>query len=410
MHSKFIRLALVAVIALGLAFWAGTRRQPSESATGQASELVPGLKAAINDIKTLTIKGAENAVIVTLKRTDSGWVVAEKSDYPADMAKVREYLLKLADATLAEAKTTVKESYPKLGVEDLDSKDAKGALLEIEGLAQPARVIIGNFNGRGGEGTFVRIAGQAQSWLAKGNLTVDKVAANWLQRDIVDLQSSRIASVEITTGGKTLRVFKNAAGDANYQVADVPKGRELSSEFVANGLASVLSGLRFDDVLSGAQNPPEGAKAYDVVYRGFDGLDVSAKAWESDGKDYAQFSAAFDEARAGAMIDADQAKAKAEYEAKKAEAEAAAQAASAAAKDGAEATPAAPPAAPMPEAPLAVTDAAKDRADRLAALRKEAETLNTTFQGWTFVLPNYKFANMNKTMDDLLKPLEAKAK
>lgn len=410
MHSKFVRLALVAVFALGLAFWAGTRRQPDDAVAVQSSALVPGLKDAINEVKTVTIKGAENAVIVTLKRSDSGWVVAEKSDYPADMTKVREYLIKLADATLVEPKTSVKESYAKLGVEDLDSKDAKGALLEIDGLAQPMRIIIGNFNGRGGEGTFVRMAGQEQSWLAKGNLTVDKVAANWLKRDIIDWQSTRISAVEITTGGKTLRAFKNAATDANYLVADLPKGRELSSEFVANGLASVLSALRFDDVLAGTQAPPNGTKVYDVVYRGFDGLDVSAKAWESDGKDYAQFSAVFDEARANTYIDAEQAKAKAEYDTQKAQAEAAVAAAANTAKDSAEATPAPVSAPPMPEAPPAVADAAKDRADRLAALKQEAEALNAAFRGWTFVVPNYKFANMNKTLDDLLKPLGSNGK
>ena len=45
----------------------------------------------------------------------------------------------------------------------------------------------------------------------------------------------------------------------------------------------------------------------------------------------------------------------------------------------------------------------------MAALKSEVDTLNAAFQGWSFVLPAYKSANMTKTMDDLLKPLEAKA-
>jgi hypothetical protein len=34
--------------------------------------------------------------------------------------------------------------------------------------------------------------------------------------------------------------------------------------------------------------------------------------------------------------------------------------------------------------------------------------LNTAFKGWSFVLPAHKTANMTKTMDEMLKPLEDK--
>jgi len=57
---------------------------------------------------------------------------------------------------------------------------------------------------------------------------------------------------------------------------------------------------------------------------------------------------------------------------------------------------------------LAVSDAAKDRSEKLDALNKEIETLNKAFNGWTFALPSYKFADMSKSMDDMLKPIEQK--
>jgi hypothetical protein len=58
--------------------------------------------------------------------------------------------------------------------------------------------------------------------------------------------------------------------------------------------------------------------------------------------------------------------------------------------------------------PLAVSDPAKDHADRIAALNKQVADLGARFNGWTFVLPAYKYANMNKSMSDLLKPVEDK--
>ncbi|MFZ1224250.1 MAG: hypothetical protein WAR01_13535, partial [Dokdonella sp.] len=47
-----------------------------------------------------------------------------------------------------------------------------------------------------------------------------------------------------------------------------------------------------------------------------------------------------------------------------------------------------------------------DRAQRLAAITAEVEKLNATFKGWSFVLPGYKIGDIDKSMDDLLKPLE----
>ncbi len=417
MHSKLLRLAVVAVVALVIAIWVGNSRAPKNE-VAVASEAVPGLSAGINDVEQLRIVGAGDKVVATLSKGEGGWTVVEKT-YPADVSKVRELLLKLSGAKLIEPKTSVPASYAKLGVEDVAAADAKGVRLEIDGLAKPVKLIVGNYNGRAGDGTFVRRADEAQSWLAKGNLTIDKEAANWLQRELADVSSTRVQKVAIAHGGKTVRAFKTDSAAPNYQVADVPKGRELSSEFVANGLASVLSGLRFDDVVKAGSVEPGDAKTYDVRYETFEGVLVDAKAFERDGKAYATFDASLDEALASAWIDTMQRKAAADHaervaaaaaEAKPAEAPAADAAKTGAATPAAEAAPAPDAAAATPpvEAPLAVTDPAKDREAQLAKLHDEVAKLDAKFAGWTFVLPAYKFANMNKTLDDLLKPRDAK--
>jgi hypothetical protein len=395
MHNKFIRIAIAAVVALLLAVWAGSTREPAQT-LGSGDPLVPGLADGINEVRMLKITGAGNLPIATLNRGEGGWTVAEKNGHPADVAKIREFLLKLADATIVEAKTSDPNNYPKLGVEEVSATEAKGALVEIEGLKAPVRLIVGNFNARGAEGTYVRRADEAQSLLAKGSFAVDKVAANWLVRDIADIASTRVREVAIESQGKTLRVAKDQPEDPNYRVLDVPRGREQASEFVANGLASVLSGLRFDDVLPLAGAEPGEARTWKSTYTMFDGLVVEATAWEVDGKDYARFGARIDEAAATASIEAAQAAEVARYESGKAEVEAANKAAL-------ENDPKADQ-VPLPETPLAVSDAAKDREQRLAALRKEAEDFTARTKDWTYVIPAFKFANMNKTLDDMLKP------
>src|SRR5262249_20733404 len=155
-----------------------------------------------------------------------------------------------------------------------------------------------------------------------------------------------------------------------------------------NGLATAIGGLHFDDVVSAkdAMPPDHPLKAH---FATFDGLAVDITAWEKDGKDYAQFTAMDDTDRAGKHIDTEQAKAKADYDAQVAASKSAPNDAS----KSADAKPATPP---EPVKPLAVSDPAKDREQKLSALDKEVSDLNARFKDWTYVLPPYKYAAMNK--------------
>ena len=387
-----------AIVALLAAVLINSSKKPRTDAATQAQRLLPELRDHVNDVSSITLTGADDKVLATLKRGADGWKVAEKADYPADMAKVREFLLKLDQATLIEQKTSNEKRYAELGVGDVKDKDAKGVQVDLAGLPQPLKLIVGNYNGAGGGGTFVRRAGDPQSWLANGNLTVAKNTADWERRDLTDIAATRLQSVTLTNpDGKVLKAAKQQRADANFKLADVPAGRETSSEFVANSLGSVLANLRADDA-SPAKDaaPPE--KIHKATYAAFDGLVIDVTAWDKDGKDYTQFAAHLDTAAANADIDKEQAKAHADYDAALT---AAGQKAADEKGDAAKAE------ADVPK-PLAVSDAAKDRQDKLDALNNEIETLNKAFNGWTFAIPSYKFTDMSKSIDDMLKPLEQK--
>ena len=394
-----------AIVALLAAVLINSSKKPQSDTAAQAQRLLPELQGHVNDVGAITLTGADNKVLATLKRGADGWTVAEKANYPADVAKIREFILKLDQATLIEQKTANDKRYAELGVDDIKDKDAKGVQVELAGLEKPVKLIVGNFNGGGGGGTFVRRADDPQSWLASGNLTVAKNTADWERRDLTDIAAARLQSVTLTSpDGKVLKAAKQQRGDANFKVADVPAGREASSEFVANGLGSVLANLRADDAAPAKDMaPPE--KVHKAQYAAFDGLVVDVTAWDKDGKDYAQFAAHLDTAAANADIDSEQARAKTDYEA--AVVAANKKVADEKSTTGKDAEANAKAASEVPK-PLAVSDAAKDRADKLDALNKEIETLNKTFNGWTFAIPSYKYTDMSKSMDDMLKPLEQK--
>ena len=283
MNAKTLyTLIAVAVLALIVAIVINSSNKPQSDVSDQAKPLLPALHDHVNDVTAITLTGADSKVLVTLKRGGDGWSVAEKSGYPADLSKIREFLLKLDAATLIEAKTSNPKYYADLGVDDVKDKDAKGVLVDIAGLDKPLKLIVGNYNGAGGGGTFVRLDGQDESWLTKGNLSVDKNIADWEKRDLTDIPDARLKSIVLTAAdAKVLKVYKEHAGDANFKVADVPKGRETSSEFAANGLGSTLAGLKADDAFAVKDVAPA-EKVYKAEYSTFDGLvvDVTTVRWD----------------------------------------------------------------------------------------------------------------------------------
>lgn len=388
MQSRLAILAAVALAALILALVVARRDAPTDT-LAPGAPLVDGLEESVNAVDRIRLVGAGDQPIVTLERGESGWRVVERGGHPADFAKVRRFLLDLAQSKRIEAKTSQPANFARLGVEDVAASDAKGVRVELGGLPKPAAIVIGNFTGLAGEGTFVRDADGTQAWLASGSLIPDRSVANWLAREIVDIPSSRLREVRITRDGETLVASKSAPGDEHFVLADVPRGREVSSPFAVDALAGVLSGLRLDDVAPAAERAPPESGVIEARYTAFDGLVIAVTAWQQDNRNLARLRASLDEPAAVAAIEKEQARLRAEHEAATA-------AASAAAGEGEAATP--------PEAPLAVRDPDADRAERLARLREEVERINARVEGWTFQLPAHVFANINQTRDGLLKP------
>lgn len=395
MNSKtVIRLGVAAAVAIAIAAGISLSRKPVAQTAQAAGEVLPGLAESINDVTRVSLSGPGQKPIATLEKGDARWTVKEKGGYPADAGKVREFLLKLSQARLVQPKTTNEQRYAEIGVGDIAAADAKGVLVVLDGLPQPAQLIVGIMNPRS-DATYVRRVSDKQSWLAKGSLVPDKTAAHWLDKRVTDIPATRVREVVWSRpDGKPVRLFKSEPTDTTYALAELPKGRELASDFATNTQATVLAGLNFDDVAAAAEaSPPADGKVYRARFASFDGVVVDVTGWKTDEKFYAQLAARKDAALFDASIAAAQAKAKSEWEAQQA-------AQSVAPGDAAKPAPATPP--------LAVADPAKDKAQRSAAVDAEVATLSQRFAGWTFVLPQHKAANFEKSSDEFLKPLADK--
>jgi hypothetical protein len=397
---NIVGLAVIAVVAAVLALWLVGSRAPQQD-VGLQGPLLPGLVERLNTIEEVKVVGAGGTTLATLRRHPDGWSLLERNGYAADAAKLRALLVGLSEARRVEAKTSNPELYDRLGVEDVADADAQGVAVELSGGGDPLRLIVGQNNARG-KGTYVRLDGEASSWLLDRNIAVERQPVEWLQRDLVNLPPARIASVEVVpVAGATVSIGRaqDAAGD--FELQNLPRGREPASEFVADATAGLLDALRFDDVLQADAVSEGETGARSASFRSKEGLTIVLRAWQAEGKTYARLGAELDEAQASAWAaSVPAAEAATDASSDSATAEPGETDAVAADADGAEhaADAAADAAGSAP--------AAADVASRLETLRAELATLQQRFDGRVFVLPAFKAASLNRDLDAYLKPVE----
>jgi len=248
MNSRSLKIIVVttaALIAILIALQAGERRpNPNDGL------LFPDLRDRINDIGTLTITRTDDDGGTVIRRTADNWVVATRDDYPADIGKIRELLLQISAARLVEQKTSNPDFHAQLGVRDPAIEGSKGTRLQIAGPDVSYDVVVGNVAQPGYR--YVRKFADSQSWLIDKDPGIPGSTAEWLLKDIVDINSAEVRSVVIShADGVQIRISKDAADASDFVVENIPDGRELSYATVANGIAGALSGLQLDDVRQG---------------------------------------------------------------------------------------------------------------------------------------------------------------
>ena len=102
-------LVVLAIFVLATGDRGVTRATPGERA-------LPDLAAKLGDIASIGL--SRSAFAVTFIREGDGWFVAERGNYPANVSKVRQIALAMADLTLVEPKTQKADFYPRLETED----------------------------------------------------------------------------------------------------------------------------------------------------------------------------------------------------------------------------------------------------------------------------------------------------
>jgi len=277
-------MLIVAVLVAGLVIM--EFRQPSGNLhSGDA--LLPGFANDVENITTLAVTHAsdeDSETSITATRSGDSWIIAERSNYAADFAKVRAVLRALNDARIIEPKTANPELHVRLG---LAAPYGSGGLIATSGEGIDYQVIIGDATQ--GEYRYARLADDDQTWLIDQNPELPDSPSDWLATELVDVDESAVTSVKIShDDGEEIRLIRTESEDgaSGWSVEGMPDGRELRYSTIANGIAAALDDLTLTDVRATTDDEPAGEQTSVAEFTTDGGNSITATVFEDEGEQW----------------------------------------------------------------------------------------------------------------------------
>ncbi|HTB41994.1 MAG TPA: DUF4340 domain-containing protein [Acetobacteraceae bacterium] len=277
-------LVVLGVVAIAGGWYFGIETLPTEQRSADAGKLMfPDLAAQLQKATKIEVEHQGTQLVIE-KHEVAGhvrWGLADRGGYPVQETKLRSMLTALTELRLVEQRTADPTQFATLGVEDPAAKDSNSNLLQVLDASGQKLVslIVGHRRVRTGgnvpEEVYVRRPNDNQSWLAEGSLEVDSDPQLWLDRDIMNIDHSRIAKVVVTHGNDTLEFARANDKLALNAPADHPKLDDYKLEDVSRALEL----LTFEDVHADAA--PPGDPVGKSVFSTSDGLTVTASLYRA---------------------------------------------------------------------------------------------------------------------------------
>jgi len=275
-RKSLLLLALIAAVLALLYVWL---QRPPPSSTQSREPLLPALQGQIAKVSAIEIQ-RPGQPSVRLARKDESWTVPAKANYPAAGQPVAMLLRALVEAKRVEAKTNNPQLHGRLGLAEQGSVEQQATRLTIELQdGQPLALRIGKA-AQQGSGQLVRLAGEDQVWLIDRSIELPPTELEWLDRRVAAIPFSSIKELELRhANGEHLTLYRDAEGEPNLKVKQLPQGKNLVFEAVANGVALVFNSLEFADAAPLAQVQFKGKPQLQFSLKNFAGAEVEGTVY-----------------------------------------------------------------------------------------------------------------------------------
>jgi len=289
MNARLALTLVVLLVVLGggaLVYYHQESSERAENVATLGKPLLSDVKAA--DIAAIRI--VEPKATLTIERKNDGWVIAERRGFPADVAKVREFVLKLIGLKVGQSEPIGDKDRARLNL------DASGTQLELNGTdAKPmAKLTVGkkyfkreveNADKAPADGRFVALPADAGTvYIVSDPLTqATAKSAEWIDRTSFQVEKVKTLEVRFADGERWR--LERAADNADWKLEGMKAGEKLDTGR-ANAATYSLSMLELADVAPQDVKDTGLDKPTVIHAATFDGLDYDINVGRLEGDNY----------------------------------------------------------------------------------------------------------------------------
>jgi hypothetical protein len=286
-------LCVAGAVALGAGVYLGSNQSAGVTQTIAMGRLAfPHLASRLRNAARIEL--VHGGTTLAIEKKGDRWVSANNGGYPVQADKLHGLLAGLTELRLMEQRTADPALLGRLGLDDPQKKGSTAVLLRVldAGGKPIAALVLGhrrvNTQGDLPEQVYVRFPDNNQSWLAEGRVDTETDPANWLNREIADIESKSVASVTVTRGEQQISLARQ-----NGQIVlTAPADHGKLDQGRLDDVFRAYEALTFTDVKPVAEMP--GERIGRSVFTTSDGLKIEAVLNKSGNDVWARFSASGD--------------------------------------------------------------------------------------------------------------------
>ncbi|MAK63960.1 MAG: hypothetical protein CMF75_04330 [Maricaulis sp.] len=291
-RQRLRRLGLTggaALILLVLAVTAGWVQASRGWTPDVSGPVLPDWGQSVGLAQSIRIDSATDEF--ELERTEQGWVMPSRDNYPVRPDQLAQLDRLLAGLTYAGARTADPDKHARLGLaaggEDagtrISVRDEAGQVL--------ADILLGRVSG---DRVYVRFPGRDRTFAAGFDVPGGEIpplaeATDWLALDFLDLGPNMIARARVTPAeGPPYLLERAGLSVRNFALREPPGWRPITAA-AGNGPANALARVRFRDVRSADR--VEGAVMARHEAETFSGIRLSVEVIERGDTRWARLEA-----------------------------------------------------------------------------------------------------------------------
>ena len=289
MNARIALILVVLLVVLGgaaIVYYQQERGQRPGNVGTLGQPVLKDLKAA----EVAAIRIVEPKASLTVQRKDERWVIAERADFPADVAKVREFVLQALALKVGQSEPVGEKDRARL---NLDASGTQVEFASADGKKLGGLIVgkkyfkreVDNPDKARADGRFVALPGELKTVVLVSDPLAQATArsAEWIDRSSLQVEKVKTLELRYPDGGGW-RIERNG-DNAEWRLAGLRPGEKVDVSR-ANAASYSLSLLELADVA-----PPDAKdtgldKPVLIEATTLDGLAYSIKVGKLEGDNY----------------------------------------------------------------------------------------------------------------------------